>query len=104
MYGVLETPARSWLAGIFGVGHGGSRWWENNHRVGAARASDLPMSGVGHGDVDLFGGSPAGRTVNSGPGVRAVKSEISGEHNLGGGARGGDVTLEMEGGGHLSER
>lgn len=92
----METPARSWLAGIFGMGRGGGRWWENNHRVGAVRGGDLPVSGVGHGDVDLFWGSPAWRTVNSGPAVRAVKSEISGEHNSGGGARGGDVTLEME--------
>ena len=28
-------------------------------RVGTARGGDLPMSGVGGGDLDLFWGSPA---------------------------------------------
>lgn len=47
------------------------------HGVGAARGGEVPVSGVGDGAVDLSSGSPAWRTVSSGPGVRAVKSEIS---------------------------
>lgn len=82
----------------------GCREWENTVRVRAARGGDLPRSIVGDCDVDLFWGSPAWGILSSLPALRSVKSEISSEWNLGGGARGDDVTLEMERGVVLSER
>ena len=51
------------------------------------RGGDLPMSGVGGGEWICFGGAQrGGLSALVGPGVMAVKSELSREQSLGRGA------------------